>query len=131
VQKQQASGAKMQTAISIGATILGAVFGRKTLSVGNIGRASTAARGVGRSMKESSDVGRAEENVQAIDQQLAELNAQCEAEMNELKARSDPSTEKLETISLRPKKTDITVKTVALAWAPYWHSPTGDTPAWQ
>ena len=37
----------VQAAISLGATILGAVLGRKTVSVGNIGRATTAARGAG------------------------------------------------------------------------------------
>ncbi len=32
----------MQTAISVGATILGAFFGRKAISAGSIGRATTA-----------------------------------------------------------------------------------------
>ncbi len=52
-ESQQASQAKLQTAVSVGAAVLGALFGRKTVSVGNLGRATTAARGVGRSMKES------------------------------------------------------------------------------
>lgn len=43
-EKSQYSGQKFQTAISIGATVLGALFGRKVASVGTVGRAGTAAR---------------------------------------------------------------------------------------
>jgi hypothetical protein len=37
--------------ISIGATVVGALFGRKLGSVGNVGRATTAMRGVSRSAR--------------------------------------------------------------------------------
>jgi hypothetical protein len=131
VQQEQASASKWQTAISFGATVLGAVLGRKKLSAGNIGRASTAARGVGRSMKESSDVGRADENVQAIQQQLADLNSQLESEVNATNLRFDAGNEMLEKIPLRPKKTDVKVRTVALAWAPHWQAGGTDSPAWE
>ena len=57
-EEEQARQAKLQTAVSIGATVLGTLFGRRAL-----GRATTAARGVGRSMDQAGDVGRAEENV--------------------------------------------------------------------
>ncbi|MGH7572546.1 MAG: ATP-binding protein, partial [Gemmatimonadota bacterium] len=57
-EEDQARQAKLQTAVSIGATVLGTLFGRRGL-----GRATTAARGVGRSMEQAGDVGRAEENV--------------------------------------------------------------------
>ena len=55
---------------------LGAFLGRKTISATNIGRATTAIRGAGRAIKESKDVGQAEENVSALQQQLADLEAQ-------------------------------------------------------
>jgi hypothetical protein len=45
-----------------------------------LGRATTAARGVGRSMKEGQDVERAQENVEAISQKLADLEADFQAE---------------------------------------------------
>src|SRR6185295_810761 len=70
-QAKQATASKWQTAISFGATILGAVMGRATTSM----------RGVGRTMKESSDVTRAEENVGAIKQRLDALEAQMNEEL--------------------------------------------------
>jgi multidrug resistance efflux pump len=48
--------------------------------------------------------------VEAMNQQLADLRSQMEAEVATLQATYDPAQEKLETITLRPKKTGIVVK---------------------
>ena len=121
----------MQAAISVGASILGAFLGRKTISATNIGRATTAIRGAGRVLKESQDVSMAQENVAALQQQLADLEAQFKAESEALAAASDPLQEKLQPVSLKPAKADITVKFVSLAWTPHWRSSDGSmAPAW-
>ena len=129
VQAAQARDSKIQTAISFGSTILGSLFGRKTLSVGSMGRAATAARGVSRSMKESQDIGRANETVETLTQQLQDLQAQLEAEVEALKVKSDPATEPLDQFSIKPKKRDITVRVLALAWMPYWQTSEGQQKA--
>ena len=130
-QQDQAQGQKYQTAISFGATLLGSLLGRKRTGMGTLGRATTAARGVSRSMKESEDVGRAEENVAAIVQKLADLEAEFKSEAGNLERSFDRQTEELNKVSLKPKKVNIDVKLVALAWAPYWHDTQGGVkPAW-
>jgi hypothetical protein len=116
VQKEQASNAKWGTALSAGAAILGAFLGRKAVTAGNIGKASSAARGVGRSMKEASDVGRAEETVEAVRQQAAALQAQFESDLAEVTAEIEAVAGEIETLSLRPKKANIAVRAVVLAW---------------
>ena len=122
----------MQAAISVGATILGAFLGRKTISATTIGKATTAIRGAGRAIKESQDVGQAQENMDALQQQLAALEAQFKTETDELIASIDPLTEKLETVSLKPTKLNIAVKLIALAWLPQWQDAGGRlTSAWQ
>ena len=89
-------------------------------------------RGVGRSMKESGDVGRAEESVEAVQQQIAELEAEVKSELAAAAAAADPLTETFEKISLRPKKTNITVRAVVLAWVPRWVDAAGRaTDAWE
>lgn len=131
-ESQQAQQQKMQTAISLGTTLLGALFGRKTLSVGTLGRATTAARGVGRTMKESQDIARAEETVEALQQQLAGLESQLQAEIAALEVSTDPLSEKLETFTLRPKKTNISVGVLSLAWTPFWQEANGSlSSAWE
>ncbi|MCC6322802.1 MAG: ATP-binding protein [Phycisphaerales bacterium] len=126
VQKEQSTSAKLGTALSVGTAILGAFFGRKTLSSGTVSRAATAARGVSRSAKEASDVGRAEENVEAIAQQLNEMDARFQEEIAALGVKSSEVAAELEKISLKPKKTNIAVRSVVLAWAPH----AGGDPAW-
>lgn len=130
VQKEQASGAKWNTAISVGSAIFGALLGRKAMSAGNISKAGTAARSASRTMKESSDVGRAEEDVAAVDEQIQALEATMQADLDAAAAKVDATTIPLEKLTLKPKKTNITVKAVVLAWAP--HTKSGDAlqPAW-
>jgi hypothetical protein len=131
-ETEQASSQKLQTAISFGATLLSSFMGRKRVSMGTIGRATTAARGVGRTMKESSDIGRAEESVAAVSQRLADLEAEFNAEVEALGQAYDPQTEQLDTVSLKPTKANINVKLLTLVWAPYTQNAQGETqPAWE
>jgi hypothetical protein len=124
-EAEQAKHAKLQTAISIGGTVLGAFLGRKS-GRGALGRATTAARGVGRAVQQSGDVKRAEETVGALRAQLNDLEAQFQADAAALAAQTDPMTEPLQNVTIKPKKTDISVSLVALAWAPHLVSPTGE-----
>ncbi len=130
-QQTESRSSQMQAAISVGASILGAFLGRKTISASNIGRATTAIRSAGRVMKESQDVGAAEENVAALQRQLTDLEAQFKSESDTLAAASDPLSEKLETSLLKPTKANIVVKLVTLAWTPHWRDASGGlTSAW-
>ncbi len=124
-QEMEARTSKAQAAITVGASLLGAFLGRKTISAANIGRAATAIRGAGRAIKESKDVGAAEENLAALQRQLADLEAQFKSESEALADAVDPLNEKLESIPIKPTKTNIAVKLVALAWVPHWRDASG------
>ena len=107
-------------------------MGRKRVGMSTVGRATTAARGVSRSMKEANDVGRAEETVAAVEQRLAALEADFNAEVEALARSYDPHTERLETVSLKPTKANINVKLLTLVWAPYSQNAQGETrAAWE
>jgi hypothetical protein len=129
-ESEQTKAQSLQTAISFGTTLLGALMGRKTLSASTLGRATTAARGVGRTMKESQDVGRAKETVEAVQQQIADLEAQLQQETGAAMAGSAADTLPVETISCKPKKGNITVRLVALVWVPYTSERADAAPAW-
>lgn len=127
-QKSQADQAKMQTAISFGATLLGAFTGRKGSGVG---RATTAARGVGRAMKEGGDVSRAQETVEAVKDQMDDLEAQFKEELAALEVRFGAGAAPLETLTIKPKKANINPQLVSLIWAPFAVDDSGvATPAW-
>jgi hypothetical protein len=126
-EKQESTQSGVQTAISVGATVLGALFGRKAVSTSTIGKATTAARSAGRAMKQAGDVKRAEETEGAVRQEIADLEAELRTELDGQAASTDPLSERLDRAALRPKKTDITVKRAALLWRPY----RGGSPAWR
>jgi uncharacterized protein DUF87 len=129
-EAEEAKDQKYQTAISFGATLLSSFMGRKSGSV--LGRATTAARGVSRTMRQSDDVGRAEENVAAVSQRLTDLEAEFRAEAETIERSLDPTTEQLDTVSLKPTKANINVKLLTLVWAPYVHDAQGGAkPAWE
>jgi len=131
-EEEQVAQQKFQTAISVGTTLLGAFLGRKAVGLGTLGKATTAARGIGRTMKESQDVARAEETVEVYEQQLKDLNAEFETETKGLESKIDPLTETLDRVILRPKKTNVSVSLMALAWTPFRRDPEGNlTKAWE
>jgi hypothetical protein len=116
-ESAQATEQKLQTGLSVGATILGALFGRKTLGVGTIGRATTAARGVSRSMKESEDIRRASENVEALRERQRELEDQIVQETKKIAEGTD-ATAAIDRVSLAPKRGSVSVQLVGLGWLP-------------
>ncbi len=117
-QKAQASSAKMDTAMRIGSTILGAIMGRK---VGTSSR--SAMSGASRTWKESRDVARAEEEVDELQYDLEAMDRECEEAIEKLKEELDPMNEKLEEVRLTPYKKNCDDKAVGVLWMPYRVNP--------
>jgi hypothetical protein len=117
-EQEQASAAKVQTAVSMGATVLGALLGRKTFSASTLGRATTAARGVGRASKEQDDVKRAQENVEVARKALEDLDAEIAEETAAIAARFDAAASAVETVSVAVKRGQVLVQSVSLGWKP-------------
>lgn len=131
-ETSQASQAKIQTAISLGSTLLGALLGRKAVSRSTLGSATTAVRGAGRAMKEQQDIGRANESVEALQGYLAETEAQLQSEIQALEGSGTVQTEPLETLNIKPKKSNISIQLLAFVWAPFWTDESGNAiPAWE
>ncbi|MFL6192585.1 MAG: ATP-binding protein [Thermoanaerobaculia bacterium] len=122
-QADQARQQTMSSVISAGSAVLGMFFGRRRTT----SAAGTAVRGVGRAYEERQDVSRAEETVQALQKQLADLNTELETEVDNLEDRFDPEAGELEVLGLKPRKTDVEVRFLTLAWAPKQ----GAEPAWK
>jgi len=106
----------MQTAISLGATLLGAFLGRKAMSAGTVGRAATTARSATRAASERQDIDRAAQGVEATKQRMADLQSQFDAEAAALAAGGDRAA--IESVTVRPRKSDLTVEQVVLLWMP-------------
>jgi hypothetical protein len=114
-EKQESQSTTIESVISIGTGIMGALFGsRKTATA--IGKAATAAKGIGRIRKQSQESEFAEQTLQTLKEQYAELEEQLKAESEQLLAATNPATEAFTLVTVRPKKTNITVRLCTLVW---------------
>ena len=130
-ETEQYGQQKVQAAISVGATIFGALLGRKAISASTLGRATTATRQASRILQEQGDVERAKEDRLAAQQQLQALEQEMQREADGLARAFDPQTETLQSVIVRPSKTDILLRAGGILWIPFAQDPAGGIqPLW-
>lgn len=119
-EKSQTQTATLSSVLSVGATVLGALFGgsKKVITASNISKVATAAKGIGRARQQSQEQGMAEETVEALQQQYEALQEDLKQQSDMIATSVGPANEEFETVAVRPKKTNISVKLCALAWTP-------------
>ncbi len=119
-ERSQLRDRRLQTAVSFGTSLLGAMLGRKKLSVRNTSRLSKTIRDASRSQREKDDVSRAELKVEDLVIEREELEQEFETAVRELQETLPPPGEvELEVIDVKPLKSDIEILSCALAWTPW------------
>ena len=121
-EKAQYTQRKLDTAVSIGTSILGAIFGGRSSATT---RAGTAARSAGRVFSERGDVERADESLESLTAERDELLKGIEQEASTLAASLDPASVALEKLRIAPRKSDIAIGRVGIAWEPWRAGPDG------
>jgi len=112
-QKAESSSAKVQAGISILGSVLGGLFGRKS---GGSARSSVS-RGAS-AYKQHKDVGVAEDKVEAVQEDIELLEKETAAEIEKIKEEYQTESLELETVTLKPTRTNVKVDSVALLWRP-------------
>lgn len=125
VEEQQYKQSRLDSVLSIGSSIFGALLGRKTLSRTNISKASTSARSVGRAAKQRSDIGRAKESVASLQSDYDDMEAEFESALEELEDEMTVDSLVFDELTLAPKKTDIAIKEFGVIWLPWKVDSTG------
>ena len=118
-QQAQASGQTLDTVVTVGTTLLGAFLGRKAVSVTNLNRARTALRSGSRTVKERQDVGTAEQQLETAKKQLGDAEAEFQEEAEKLQAAAGPDALAIVEFTVPPRKSDIAVGNLLLAWSPW------------
>jgi hypothetical protein len=72
-----------------------------------------------RMRKEKMDVNRARERAEAVRQQLADLDARLQMDIDRLEVTLDPETIELKTVAIKAKSSDMTLTLYGLGWLPY------------
>jgi DNA helicase HerA-like ATPase len=117
-EKAEAKNQSMQTYVSIGTAVIGALFGRKKISATTIGRAATSMRSASRATRQQADVAHAEESLSTLEERLRQLEEEVELELDRIRLEADPDAIALEPIEVPARKTDLAVEEVVLAWMP-------------
>ena len=118
-EQAQANRSTWDATIAMGSSVLGALLGRKTLTQTNVTKAASAAKAAGRAAQQHGEVGQAGESLEVLRRKYAELEAKFQAEAAELDSPLRPEAADLRPLPIRPKKADITVEQVVLAWTPW------------
>ncbi len=124
-EKEQYSHQKAQTAVSVGATIMGALLGGGRIGTGSVGRATTAVRGATRASREKQDIAAAEKELQVQQERLRELEEEFREELDGMEEPLRPEDIPLEQRVIRPRKSDIHITTAGLLWVPWLTGPDG------
>ena len=118
-EEAQVAASKQSTWISVGQTILGAILGRKKVSVGTAGRAGTTMRRAGRISKEKDDVRQAKADLEAAAENLEAMEQEFAEESEALKEQFDAEQLEIVAAPIKPRKSDIDAGTVKLVWTPW------------
>jgi hypothetical protein len=124
-EAEQAQSHKLDTAISFGTAILGALLGRKAVSATSARGMGTAMSKAGRARQQAQDVDRAREKLAAVEEKTRKLEAQFDTEVEKLEDAYDAQFEELRTQEISPRASDIHVSRMGLGWFPYIQSAEG------
>jgi hypothetical protein len=125
-EQAQLRDRKLSTAVSAGTSLLGALFGRKKLSVTNLNRVGRTVRDFGGSQREAADVERAVERLEDLLVEKKQVEDALRVEVETLQASLAKAEDvAVETIEIRPLKGDLVVERLALVWTPWAVDPAG------
>jgi hypothetical protein len=117
-EKGDVTARGIDTALSFGIAVFGALFGRKALSVSTASRSAQGMRNAGRVMKEKGDVKRAVEEAERIEAEIAALAQELHGKVEVVSDRNGQENFPLETFSISPRRADIFEVKVCVQWEP-------------
>jgi hypothetical protein len=124
-ERAEVTAKQVDTAAAFGNAFLGAIMGRSVVSGANVRRGASAVRSAGRVQKEAGDVARAEEQLAALHEKWAALQAEANAKLAALQSRAPGVGLVLTRSQLAPRKADTDLGTLALVWLPFRRDASG------
>jgi hypothetical protein len=106
---------KREELIGVGESALGMLMGRR--STRSLSRAASKRR---MTRKAKLEIAQTQDEVTDIQEDIAELEAELSEATEEITQRWDGVMDELTTEELKPRRTDVDVQLVALAWLPSW-----------
>lgn len=110
---------RMNSMLSIGTTLMGALMGRKTFGVTNARRAGSSMRSYGRAGKQKDDIGRAEEALEELHLKFQDLEREFNDEVKNIEDKLSIDNLEFEELEVTPRKSDISVEQFSICWLPW------------
>ncbi len=124
-EQAQSSHAQVEGVLSMGASLVGALLGRKLASRTNMTSVAASARRISRASQQKADVARAQQQLGKLHERMRELNDELRREIEDIDVAYLPTELELDELSVSAKKSEIDVDSVALVWLPWRISPDG------
>jgi uncharacterized protein YbcI len=112
-EKSDVSSKTTDTLLDIGMGILGALFGRKSSAVT---KGASALKKGGRIVKEKRDVEAVEMQIEEVKEDIKNLKEELEREIEKIEEKYDSGNYEIETVSIKPRRSDVSVEDIALLW---------------
>ncbi|MCC9601420.1 ATP-binding protein [Stieleria sp. JC731] len=112
-EANQYESASRSTLLSAASSLFGAFMG------GRKGGVMTVARGLNRTSQQKDDVRRAERARDLLKDDLRDLERELQEELEQMTVKTDPSDIPIESIEVPPRKSDLRIGEIYLAWTPW------------
>ncbi|MEM8712729.1 MAG: ATP-binding protein, partial [Planctomycetota bacterium] len=119
VQEEQLEEKSSSSWISMGTSLLGALFSRKKVSATNMRRAGSAMKQRNRVAKEKQDVERAERELKEREEEMRQLERDFEAAVSDIPEPPAAASIELDEVIVRPRKSDFALDPPVLLWTPW------------
>ena len=114
-KEADAEARKREALVSVGAAAVGMFLGRRSMRA-----ASTALSKHRQTTLKKLEVEEAEATVEALQKDIEELEKTLQEETTAIRERWEGALEGFEEFPVKPRRTDVQVDLLALAWVPHW-----------
>lgn len=114
-EREKEQGRGTEFLVSVGETVLGMFMGRRSSRAASSSMSRYRMKKTARMSRE-----KAEEKVEDLRAELQALEKELKAATEEISRRWEAHLEQLDTRTVKPRKTDIQVGSVRIAWEPIW-----------
>jgi hypothetical protein len=106
---------KREEVLSAGESVLGVFLGRRSSRA-----ISTAARKRSMTARAKAEIGETQAELAELREDVAEIQAEMREEAENIARKWEEALDDFEEVRITPRRADVDVELVALAWTPYW-----------
>jgi hypothetical protein len=110
-----ANSLKQEAMVSAGESVIKIFMGRRSTT-----SASKAMNKYQKSKTVAIDIQEAQKDIETLNKEMELLENKLKVEVESIKERREKEISEIKEVLIQPKKSDIEVKIVSLAWIPYW-----------